>query len=212
MRPSHVLHTFWVGNLRLVLDVHVSSGTQHTSVHPKAAWARLLDELGDGADGRRPALVRGDSGYGVEAILVELESRGQPYLLRMRQTANVQRLVAQQFARQDWSRPACRQKPGSYRLLCGETLCVGSQAPLLQSRIRPASAAGNCAALAAHSPRCSQAWDHRAGGNSAVLRRTRKRPAQGGSNQGQRLRLLVRPMASVDEQAACGVRATAARA
>ena len=25
-RPSHVLHTFWVGNLRLVLDVQVSSG------------------------------------------------------------------------------------------------------------------------------------------------------------------------------------------
>ena len=101
MRPSHVLHTFWVGNLRLVLDVQVSSGKQHTSVHAKAALARLLDELGD----KRPALVRGDSGYGNEGMLVELESRGQPYLLRMRQTANVQRLVAQQFARQDWSRP-----------------------------------------------------------------------------------------------------------
>jgi hypothetical protein len=101
MRPSHVLHTFWVGNLRLVLDVQVSSGKQHTSVHAKAALARLLDELAD----RRPALVRGDSGYGNEGILAELESRGQPYLLRMRQTANVQRLVAQQFTRQDWSRP-----------------------------------------------------------------------------------------------------------
>lgn len=38
-------------------------------------------------------------------MLLELEGRGQPYLLRLRQTANVQRLVAQQFARQDWSRP-----------------------------------------------------------------------------------------------------------
>ncbi len=100
-RPSHVLHTFWVGNLRLVLDVHVSSGKQHTSGHAKAALGRLLDELHD----RRPALVRGDSGYGNEGILLELESRNQPYLLRLRQTANVQRLVAQQFSRQDWSRP-----------------------------------------------------------------------------------------------------------
>ena len=100
-RPSHVLHTFWVGNLRLVLDVQVSSGKQHTSVHAKAALARLLDELGD----RRPALVRGDSGYGNEGILLELESRNQPYLLRLRQTANVQRLVKRQFERQDWSRP-----------------------------------------------------------------------------------------------------------
>ena len=99
-RPSHVLHTFWVGNLRLVLDVQVSSGKQHTSVHAKAALGRLLDELGD----KRPAMVRGDSGYGNEGMLLELEGRGQPYLLRLRKTANVQRLVARQFARQDWSR------------------------------------------------------------------------------------------------------------
>jgi len=39
-RPSHVLHTFWVGNLRLVLDVQVSSGKQHTSVHAKAGLTR----------------------------------------------------------------------------------------------------------------------------------------------------------------------------
>lgn len=101
MRPSHVLHTFWVGNLRLVLDAQVSAGKQHTSVHAKAALGRLLDELGH----KRPALVRGDSGYGNEGILVELEARRQPYLLRLRQTANVQRLVARQFAREDWSRP-----------------------------------------------------------------------------------------------------------
>ena len=31
-RPRHVLHTLWVGNLRLVLDVQVSSGKQPTSV------------------------------------------------------------------------------------------------------------------------------------------------------------------------------------
>ena len=54
-RPSHVLHTYWVGNLRLVLDVQVNPGKQHTSVHAKAGLARLLDELGAA---KRPALVR----------------------------------------------------------------------------------------------------------------------------------------------------------
>lgn len=104
-RPSHVLHTFWVGNLRLVLDVQVSSGKQHTSGHAKAALGRLLDELGqDPAGDRRPALVRGDSGYGNEGILLALESRAQRYLLRLRQTANVKRLVAMAFGRTDWSR------------------------------------------------------------------------------------------------------------
>ncbi|MBC7940547.1 MAG: hypothetical protein H7Z19_12420 [Chitinophagaceae bacterium] len=57
-RPSHVLHTSWVGDLRLVLDAVLSSGKQHTSGRAKAAMARLLDELGDKA----PALVRGDCG------------------------------------------------------------------------------------------------------------------------------------------------------
>jgi Transposase DDE domain group 1 len=121
MRPSHVLHTFWVGNLRLVLDVQVSSGKQHTSGHAKAALGRLLDELGDERLGnRRPALVRGDSGYGNEGILVELEQRAQPYLLRLRQTKNVQRLVAQQFGRSDWSRPdsqGCQMVEAQLQLL-----------------------------------------------------------------------------------------------
>jgi len=101
MRPSHVLHTFLVSPLRLVLEVQVSTGKQHTSGHAKAALGRLLDELGD----KRPALVRGDSGYGNEGILLELEARQQRYLLRLRQTANVKRLVAMAFGRTDWSRP-----------------------------------------------------------------------------------------------------------
>jgi hypothetical protein len=81
----------------MVLDVEVSSGNQHNSVHAKASLGRLLDELAD----KRPALVRGDSGYGKEGILLELERRQQPYLLCLRQTANAQRVVAQQFARSD---------------------------------------------------------------------------------------------------------------
>jgi hypothetical protein len=115
MRPSHVLHTFLVSNLRLVLDVQVSTGKQHTSGHAKAALGRLLDELAD----KRPALVRGDSGYGNEGILLELEQRDQRYLLRLRQTANVKRLVAMAFARTDWSRPdvqGCQMIEGQVRL------------------------------------------------------------------------------------------------
>lgn len=99
-RPSHVLHTYWIGNLRLVLDVQLSSGKQHSSAHAKAGLGQLLDELGD----RRPTLVRGDCGYGNEGILLTLEERGQAYLLRLRQTKNVQRLVQRQFGRSDWSR------------------------------------------------------------------------------------------------------------
>lgn len=48
-RPSHVLHTFWVGNLRLVLDAVLTSGKQHTSRHARrrcsgcsTSWATRL--------------------------------------------------------------------------------------------------------------------------------------------------------------------------
>jgi hypothetical protein len=99
-RPSHVLHTFWVGNLRLVLDAVLSPGKQHTSGHGKAAMARLLDELGE----RAPALVRGDCGYGNEDIIDVCEQRGLPYLLRLRKTANVKRLIERLFRREGWTR------------------------------------------------------------------------------------------------------------
>jgi hypothetical protein len=98
-RPSHVLHTFWVGNLRLVLDAVLSSGKQHTSGHAKAAMARLLDELGHKA----PALVRGDCGYGNEDIIDVCEQRKLRYLLRLRRTANVKRLIERLFKREDWT-------------------------------------------------------------------------------------------------------------
>jgi Transposase DDE domain group 1 len=78
----------------------LSSGKQHTSGHAKAALGRLLDELGE----RGPALVRGDCGYGNEDIIDVCEQRGRAYLLRLRKTANVKRLIERLFRREDWTR------------------------------------------------------------------------------------------------------------
>ena len=100
-RPSHVLHTFWIGNLRLVLDAVLTSGKQHSSGHAKASMCRLLDELG--AD-KAPALARGDCGYGNEDVIDVCEQRALPYLLRLRKTANVKRLIERLFRREDWTR------------------------------------------------------------------------------------------------------------
>jgi hypothetical protein len=100
-RPSHVVHNSIVANLRLVLDCHLTAGKQHSSAHAKSGIGQLLDELG----AQRPVLVRGDSGYGNEGIMLELEARKQPYLLRLRQTANVQRLVKRLFAHAAWGAP-----------------------------------------------------------------------------------------------------------
>lgn len=98
-RPSHALHTYWVGNLRLVLDMQLHSGKEHSSGHGKAALSQLLDELGE----RGPALVRGDSGYGNQDIIETCEKHERRYLLRLRKTANVKRLIERLFNRQDWT-------------------------------------------------------------------------------------------------------------
>jgi hypothetical protein len=95
-----VLHTFWVGNLRLVLDAVLTTGKQHTSAHAKAPLERLLHEMGE----HRPALVRGDCGYGNEGMLAVCERQDQPYLFRLRQTRNVKRLIERLFVREDWTR------------------------------------------------------------------------------------------------------------
>jgi hypothetical protein len=98
-RPSHVLHTYWVGNMRLVLDAVLAPGKQHTSKHAKAGLIRLLDELGEQA----PALVRGDCGFGNEDMIDICEQRQLPYLLRLRKTANVKRLIERLFNRDGWT-------------------------------------------------------------------------------------------------------------
>ena len=97
-RPSHVLHTYWVSHLRLVLDVVVSGGKQHASRYALPGLSALLDKLGEQ---KRPTLVRGDCGFGNEGFLTELESRQQPYLFKLRQTAGVKRLLARWFRRED---------------------------------------------------------------------------------------------------------------
>ena len=86
--------------LGLVLEAVLSSGKQHTSGHAKAAKARLLDELGDKA----LALVRGACGQGNENIIDVCERRGLRYPLRLRRSANVNRLIERLSRREDWAR------------------------------------------------------------------------------------------------------------
>ena len=88
-----------MGNLRLVLDMQMRSGKQHSSGHAKEGLAKLLDELGT----RGPALVRGDCGYGNQDIIEVCEQRDRRYLLRLRKTTNVKRLIERLFNRQDWT-------------------------------------------------------------------------------------------------------------
>ena len=101
-RPSHALHTYWVGNLRLVLDVVISPGKQSCASYAQPGLTALLDGF---APGQRPALVRGDCGFGNDPFIVELDARQQPYLFKLRQAKGILNRLQRQFKREDWTLP-----------------------------------------------------------------------------------------------------------
>jgi len=100
-RPSHAYHAYMVANLRLMLDVDVLAGDEHTSKHTAPGLWALLDRIGRD---RWPAMVRGDAGFGNEPIMAEAERRTLPYLFKLRLTANVKKAIARAMGSGGWTR------------------------------------------------------------------------------------------------------------
>ena len=98
-RPSHNIHTYWVANIRLVLDAEVKGGKTHPAKYSLPGLMRLLLAL---PPEKRPKLVRGDSAFGNDPVMTELESIDQIYLTKLRQTAGVKRLIERNWSCQDW--------------------------------------------------------------------------------------------------------------
>lgn len=98
-RPSHTLHTYWIGNIRMVLDVEVQSGKASAAKHSLPRLRLLIERL---APEERPALVRGDNAFGNEGVMSEMEAIEQRYLFKLRQTAGVKRLIERQWQQGDW--------------------------------------------------------------------------------------------------------------
>jgi hypothetical protein len=98
-RPSHVYHTYFVANLRLVLDVEMQPGNQTASKYTRPSLFEFLDSLPKEA---RPFLLRGDSGFGNENIMKEAEERDQGYLFKLKQTSGVKKLIKRLFRGEEW--------------------------------------------------------------------------------------------------------------
>jgi len=98
-RPSHTLHTYWIGNVRLVLDVEVQGGKASAAKHSLPRLCLLIERL---APEERPTLVRGDNAFGNEGVMAALEALGQRYLFKLRQTAGVKRLIERQWQQGEW--------------------------------------------------------------------------------------------------------------
>jgi hypothetical protein len=99
-RPSHVLHTYFMANTRLVLDVEVRPGNETAAKYTMPGLWAFLDGLPRAA---WPAFMRGDCNYGNERDMQDAEARGLPYLFKLRQTSKVKTLIRQAFDRADWT-------------------------------------------------------------------------------------------------------------
>ena len=99
-RPSHAIHTYWIGNLRLVLDAQLDSGNRHSPVHARPGLIALLEDMPAAS---RPKLVRGDCAFGSEGEMSALEAIGQPYLFKLSQSPGVKTLIKRQWTRRDWT-------------------------------------------------------------------------------------------------------------
>lgn len=108
-RPSHTYHTLFVRGLRLVLDVEVRPGKQHSATHSRENLWRVWDGLPGEC---RPWLLCGDASHGHEGLLAECETRAQHYLFRLRQSPGVKQLVRLLESQGGW-RPALHGYEGA---------------------------------------------------------------------------------------------------
>jgi len=100
-RPSHTYHTYMIANLRLILDVEVQAGNQSSSSYSAPGLWGILEKI---PRTDWPAFIRGDCDWGSDPIMREAEKRGINYLFKLRQSANVKKLILQQHCRSGWER------------------------------------------------------------------------------------------------------------
>ncbi len=99
-RPSHVLHTYFMANTRLVLDVEVRPGNESAAKYTMPGLWAYLDGLPRSS---WPSFIRGDCNFGTEREMHDAEFRELPYLFKLRQTKKVKVLIEQVFRSDDWT-------------------------------------------------------------------------------------------------------------
>ena len=98
-RPSHAYHSYFAANVRMVLDMEVQAGNQTAPLYAQPELWAFLDGL---AEGKRPLFLRGDSHWGSEKAMVGAEERELGYLFKLKQSANVKKLIGQIFRKEEW--------------------------------------------------------------------------------------------------------------
>src|SRR5882762_851921 len=98
-RPSHAYHSYFVANIRMVLDMEVQAGNQTAPLFAQPELWAFLDGL---AERKLPIFLRGDSHWGAEKAMVGAEERELGFLFKLKQSVNVKKLIGQRFAKEEW--------------------------------------------------------------------------------------------------------------
>jgi len=98
-RPSHVYHTYFAANIRLVLDVEVQPGNQTAASFAQPGLWAFFDRLPRQA---WPKFLRADCNWGNEAVMVAAEKRGLPYLFKLKRSQKVKALLEELIYRSGW--------------------------------------------------------------------------------------------------------------
>ena len=98
-RPSHIVHTYLLAQLRLVLGAEVQAGNEEASSYAQPGFWEYFDTLPRVS---RPVFIRGDIGWGSERMMQAAEQRDQAYLFKLRQSAKIKELLAGSFTLDHW--------------------------------------------------------------------------------------------------------------
>jgi len=98
-RPSHTLHTYLMANTRLVLDVEVQAGNKTATCYSSPGLWELLNSI---TRSYWPTFFRGDSAWGNDAFMSQAEAKGLLYLVKLRLTKNVRKLIEKIFRQNGW--------------------------------------------------------------------------------------------------------------
>ena len=89
-RPSQSLHVGFIGGLRLLVSMDVQGGKAHRARHmADKIWA-WVDAVPSAC---KPALIRGDIGFGNEGYLCACEARELPHLFKIKMSKKIQKLT-----------------------------------------------------------------------------------------------------------------------
>lgn len=85
-RPSHALHSYFIANIRIAVDVEVQAGNQTASSFAQPE-----------------SFLRGDSAWGTERAIEAAEQRQIPFLFKLKQSANGRRLAERLLGKDGWA-------------------------------------------------------------------------------------------------------------